>query len=87
MGLFDYINFKTECPKCKNKLNEFQSKNGPCAMYTLEFWMVDNFYDMCHKCETYVEYTIKKRENRTITIKDYTKKITTYEEEEDGKNK
>lgn len=57
MGMFDSINFKMKCPGCGITLDTFQSKDGPCALSTLEYWEVSNFYDFCNKCDTWVEFT------------------------------
>ena len=54
--MFDWINFKCDCPDCGSKMDSFQSKCGPCTLATLEPWMVDNFYDSCNNCKTWVEY-------------------------------
>ena len=77
MGMFDDINFETKCPNCKTKVNGFQSKDGSCLMITLEFWDVNNFYDSCPECSTWIEYTLKNktRPNRKLTIKDYKKEV------------
>ena len=75
MGLFDYIRFEIECPSCKNKIKDFQSKDGECYMYVLEFWEVNNFYARCSFCGTWIDYTIKQRPNRRLIIKDYHRTI------------
>ena len=77
MGMFDYIRFKMECPNCKTLMKDFQSKDGGCFMYLLNFWEVNNFYDSCGKCRTWVEFTLKlkNRPNRELTLKDYKKEI------------
>ena len=38
MGMFDYYSPQEElvCPHCGNKLNEWQGKEGPCALFTWE---------------------------------------------------
>ena len=77
MGLFDDIDFEIECPNCKTKMDDFQSKDGQCLMHTLKFWEVNNFYAGCPECNTWVEYTLKNksRPNRKLTIKDYKKEV------------
>jgi len=75
MGMFDDINFEMKCPNCKTKIDNFQSKDGPCMMTMLEFWEVNNFYDSCPECNTWIEFTIKKKVNRKKTIKDYKKEV------------
>ena len=75
MGIYDDVKFEMECPNCKNKVNDFQSKDGACRMHTLDFWEVNNFYSSCPHCNTWIEFTIKQRPNRRLTIKDYHKEI------------
>ncbi len=69
MGLYDYINYEMNCPKCGAKMDSFQSKDGICSLATLDFWEVDNFYTSCGACEAWVEFNLKHREKRNI--KDY----------------
>ena len=64
MGLFDYINFDMECPKCGKKIIGFQSKDGPCLMCGLTINDVNNFYSSCPNCDIWVEF------NRKITPED-----------------
>ena len=87
--MYDDIRFEMECPNCKEKVNNFQSKDGECGMHLLEFWEVNNFYAPCHNCNTWIEFTIKQRPNRRLTIKDYHKevKIPTKKEQEEHKRK
>lgn len=71
MGVFDYVKFECDCPKCGEKVDDFQTKDGPCCMLTVEFYEVDNFYSYCPKCETWIDFTLYNRPNRKLTIKDY----------------
>ena len=57
MGMFDYVNYEMDCPKCGTKVSEFQSKDGSCILAKLEFYEVDNFYTFCPECETWIEFT------------------------------
>jgi Fe2+ or Zn2+ uptake regulation protein len=63
MGLFDYIEFETECPSCGAKVDGFQSKDGPCSLTTLKFWEVNSFHSICEKCNTVLEYSKKTPES------------------------
>lgn len=89
MGMFDDIKFEMNCPKCKTKLDNFQSKDGCCLLIELDFWEVNNFYCGCHNCNTWVEFTLKERPNRKLKIEDYKKevKISTNKEEKAHKDK
>lgn len=87
MGLYDYINFKMNCPRCKKDMGEFQSKDGDCGMETLDWWEVDNFYTSCEHCRTWVEFTLGKRPNRKLKISDYDKSIEKTTGKDDKKYK
>ena len=69
MGMFDYIKYEMDCPKCGNKLNKFQSKDGLCCLARLEYWEVDNFYAFC-QCGACVEFT-RKEAREQAPISDY----------------
>jgi hypothetical protein len=68
MGMFDYINFKANCPECGTEITNWQSKNGKCALEVLEPWQVKVFHALCNNCKTFiyakvdseVEYIVKK---------------------------
>lgn len=75
MGMFDWIKFKTQCPKCGNEVTGFQSKRAGCNLDCLEFWQVDNFYSSCDKCGTWIEFNLKEETRKKFTIKDYEMKI------------
>lgn len=87
MGMFDSINFKMNCPRCKKDMGDFQSKDGPCLLIELEFFEVDNFYTSCNHCLTWVEFTLNKRPNRKLTIKDYDKSVKKTTKKDDVKHK
>ena len=74
MGMFDDINYEMDCPKCGNKVNDFQSKDGACLMDRLEFWEVDYFYAYCKKCKACIEF-IRKEPRLKVPISDYRMKI------------
>lgn len=59
MGMFDWVEFETACPKCGNWLEDFQSKDLFCELIKVKPWEVDNFYTSCDKCGTWVEYARK----------------------------
>lgn len=56
MGMFDYVKFSAPCIKCGEKIQGFQSKDGPCELKHLDYWEVDYFYANCKKCDTWNEY-------------------------------
>ena len=56
MGMFDYVNFECDCPKCGERVTGFQSKDRDCELGRLEISEVDNFYTKCEGCHTWVEF-------------------------------
>jgi uncharacterized protein with PIN domain len=71
-----------ECPVCGEKLGNFETKSGPGAQVTLDFWEVDSFYSRCTKCNSIIEFSLKNpaeasaREN--LTVDNYQKKSVIY---------
>ncbi|GAG59809.1 unnamed protein product [marine sediment metagenome] len=70
MGMFDSIKYEMKCPKCGHKINSFQSKDGCCQLYNLNYWEVDNFYALCENCKTWVEFN-RKNPRVEAPISDY----------------
>ena len=62
MGMYDDIKLEIDCPKCGTKMQEFQSKDGPCILAELEYWEVSNFYGGCPKCKVWIEFNRKIKE-------------------------
>ena len=57
MGMFDYVHFEMDCPTCGHRLTTFQSKDADCTMDRIEPDSLSNFYESCHKCKTWVEFS------------------------------
>ena len=57
MGLFNYVNFAMDCPKCGTPLHGFQTKDGDCCLDTVEIEAVTEFYASCNKCKHWTEFT------------------------------
>lgn len=55
--MYDYVNFKTGCPKCGTTIAGFQTKDRVCDMLTFEPEDVENFYASCPACGTWVEFS------------------------------
>jgi len=72
MGMFDYINIGIECPECKNKVNDFQSKDGPCSLLTLDLWEIDHCYCLCGNCGSWIDLVLKPMERSKFSIDNYT---------------
>ncbi len=60
MGMFDWIDYEGECPKCGAEVKDFQSKDGPCNLIRLKPWEVYRFYAMCRNCRSWLEYVRKE---------------------------
>lgn len=60
MGMFDWVDFRDECPQCKKTVKGFQSKSGACELKIVKPWKVDNFYSSCAGCGAWIEYTRKR---------------------------
>ena len=56
MGMFDWVAFEMDCPKCTKPVRGFQSKDGPCGLDVLLPWTVDNFYSRCEACDSKIDF-------------------------------
>lgn len=58
MGMFDYIKESKEipCPYCGNEDMEYQSKCGDCELAQISISEVNDFYDRCKQCDTWVQF-------------------------------
>ena len=56
MGMFDWINFEMDCPKCGKRVKDFQSKDSDCMFNLVAPDEVDNFYASCPGCLTWIEF-------------------------------
>jgi hypothetical protein len=57
MGMFDYINFETECPKCGMMVGNFQSKDAACLRDLIDPDEVYTFYSFCAKCGNWIQFS------------------------------
>lgn len=58
MGMFNWVEYECECPKCGEFVAGFQTKDGDdLVLATLKPEDVDNFYSDCADCGTWVEFT------------------------------
>ena len=85
MGMFDNIRFKIKCPNCGKEVNDFQSKDGKCCMFELDYWEVDNFYASCDNCGTWIEYNLKEKRPK-ISIESYVRTMRTPLKKDDSLN-
>lgn len=70
MGMFDYVSgVELNCVNCSKPLNNWQTKDGDCALVTVPFWRVETFYNYCSGCGT--RHTYKLKENVRRSIDDY----------------
>ncbi len=74
MGIFDYVNYKMDCPKCGKDVGDFQTKDCGGWFEKVEYWQCDNFYASCDYCNTWIEFTLK-REREPIPIEAYEMRV------------
>jgi len=75
MGMFDYVDYECDCPKCGKQLKDFQSKSGICMLETLKPEEVRNFYTSCLNCNTWVEFEVDNPLDNRTYIKDLRKAL------------
>jgi predicted RNA-binding Zn-ribbon protein involved in translation (DUF1610 family) len=71
MGMYDNIRTPDiKCPHCGEVVTGFQSKDADCALDTLDYWEVDNFYTSCVSCGTWLEF-YRKTPRQYLPIEAY----------------
>ena len=72
--MFDYVTYKTPCPKCGSEINEWQSKDREWpGMVRLLPADVDYFHTSCDRCGVWLEARMvefKRLDVPVITIKE-----------------
>jgi len=71
MGMFDYVNFSFPCPTCGETVSGFQTKGGTNCLEHLDPIEVDNFYDHCTACHSWIEFNRKNKYKKDSLIKDF----------------
>ena len=74
MGMFDYVEYETKCPKCSETVTDFQSKDGPCVLKALKPKDVRRFYSSCDNCKEWLEYEYIPTKEAEIRLYKPTKK-------------
>lgn len=71
MGMFDWVNYECDCPKCGAKVTGFQSKDSTCELNDLKPTEVSNFYSSCDECHVWIEFNriVQPTENYTMVVK------------------
>lgn len=54
MGMFNYVNFEMQCPKCSEAVRGFQTKDGDGSMNLVEIEAVMTMYSTC-ECGRWIE--------------------------------
>jgi len=67
MGMFDWVEFKMECPMCKAMLSGFQTKDLENQLNTVNYKSTRNFYGCCDRCATSIHF-YKMRNRGAINI-------------------
>jgi hypothetical protein len=57
MGLYDYVDFKANCPDCGEEETHWQTKEMVCRMEVLNPSLVSFFYTICDNCDAWISYT------------------------------
>ncbi len=72
MGMFDWVDFKMDCPGCGKPVGGFQSKDGDCLLETVKPEAVGHFYTGCDNCDGWIEFHRKEAES---VLKDFEMKF------------
>ena len=56
MGMFDNVICEIKCPVCRNKVNDFQTKDGPRLMMNISINNIQRWYTSCFKCGLSIEF-------------------------------
>ena len=62
MGMFNHVRYEAPCAKCGAILTDWQSKDHPVTMTTLDPHLVRNFYTSCDACKQWNEYDVIPRD-------------------------
>lgn len=84
MGIFDFVNFKMDCPNCGEPL-EFQTKDGDPYMNTVDWRRLLEFHSYCRKCTAWLQFTRKL--NPATTIEEFEKIVELPEIKKEELNK
>lgn len=69
MGLFNYVDYKMNCPECGHLIDGFQTKDEsivPLYMKHVTFDQVSRFYSSCGNCGLWIEFALKRPLKTTI---------------------
>jgi uncharacterized protein (DUF983 family) len=58
MGMFDNVRYSAPCYACGAVLTDWQSKDGPCMLETVEPEQVQGFYTSCPNCKKWNQYKV-----------------------------
>ena len=61
MGMFDWVEYAGDCPKCGVLLTEWQSKSGDCTLDWVRPEEVDEFHAYCRECKAMVSFHKPRR--------------------------
>lgn len=66
MGMFNWVAFEMDCPKCSKPVRGFQTKNTGGNLRVVLPWKVDSFYSTCDYCGTWIQF-----DNGSMTLPTY----------------
>ena len=74
MGLFNIVNFPTQCPRCGVHIDDFQTKddtNDSLYMEIVDFRTVREFHTSCNNCDSWISVKLKESVIKKFTANDY----------------
>jgi len=72
MGMFDWVKFEMNCPKCGGKVDGFQTKDLDRSLSVVEINDINNFYAPCDKCGAWIEFDRRPAARSSIADFDMT---------------
>ena len=71
MGMFNYVKFSAPCRECGTVITDWQTKSSGESLSMSEVLPIDcqNFYTVCHQCETWLEYKVVPTAYELVEIK------------------
>ena len=69
MGMFDYVDYETKCPKCGETVSGFQTKSGRCQLETITPEEAGVFYSSCKGCDSWIDCRFIYPEEGWVDVK------------------
>jgi hypothetical protein len=72
MGIFNYVDYKMNCPECFHLITDFQTKDESIVslcMETVSLNQISRFHGSCNNCGLWINFVLKRP--LKITIDDF----------------